>query len=131
MRALVLFAALFALPVHGDSEEEWTARWCGLNGLAHEGPALRLETATGQRVFADCISDDVVVEVDRAYKYKEGIGQALTYGVLSQRRHAVLLLIIERRRDCDYYADAEHILAKSFLRIRLTQTGNIRCPEAP
>lgn len=129
--AIVLALLLLAAPAQAKSEADWTAEWCGLHGLAYEGPGLRLQTHTGRSVFADCISEHAVVEVDRAHKYKEGIGQAMTYGVLSGRRHVILLLIIEKQRDCDYYTDTDRILRKGFLRIQLAQTGNVSCPEAP
>lgn len=112
-------------------EKHWTAEWCAVHGLAYEGPGLRLKTHTGLYVFVDCISDKVVVEVDKARNYKEGIGQALTYGVLSGRKHVILLLIIEKERDCNYYRDTERILRESFLRIHLAQVGNYHCRGLP
>lgn len=68
--AAVLLAPAVAI---GQPESMYTAAWC----VDHGGEA---EVALPDGTRADCVTETHAVEVERAAKWYEGIGQALWYG---------------------------------------------------
>lgn len=130
---LLVLTTAWAATAEALSEADWTAQWCGERGLTYDAPgdgrrpdALELATRSGRTVLADCINELVVVEVDFARKYHEGIGQAMDYADYA-RRLGVLLLIVEDAADCRYVADAWHRVATNHLHLMVITTGPVQC----
>lgn len=128
MRALILLAALLAVPAHADSEADWVEQWCGARDLTYSGEDLRFTTQSGRYVYADCIGTSIVVEVDFAAKYREGLAQATEYALLSDRL-PFLLLIVESERDCKYVTDARWLMIRARMPMILATTG-VQCPRS-
>jgi len=66
----------------------------------------------------DCITKDYAIEVDFANKYTEGVSQALYYGMKTDRK-AGLLLIVENNNERKYVERAEGIIKHYNLPIKL------------
>ena len=53
---------------------------------------MEIEVRAGAQMRADCISDTHAIEIDFAQKWKQGIGQALAYGVATGLRSGLVLI---------------------------------------
>lgn len=93
---LVLLLAPAAVPAKNlQREKEIAVPWC----LAQGGtPEVRLSDGS----VADCETEEYIYEVDFAPKFKEAIGQAIHYSVVSGKK-AGILLIIEKPAHWKYY----------------------------
>lgn len=87
-------------------EKDYNASWCN----AHNGQ-IEFSTIDGSRV--DCLLPDYAVEAERAYKWKEAIGQALFYGLQTNRTPAILLIIENKDRE-QKYIDRLNIVAQKY-----------------
>jgi hypothetical protein len=68
------------------NEKYYQTKFCTkLNGIIE----YRLKDAT--RV--DCLTDEYAIEVDWAKKWAEGIGQSLYYGLMTNKKPAVALIV--------------------------------------
>lgn len=76
-------------------ETDIAARWCA----DRQGQAEAVLYGGGR---ADCLTDSHAVEVERAARWTEGLGQALWYSVLADRR-AGLALIVDADDDWRYW----------------------------
>ena len=91
MIRLLLILLLTGTALAGPSERDYARAWC----LAHGGePEVRL--ADGTR--ADCLTTTHAIEVERAAKWTQALGQALHYAHVSRRQPGIVL-IIEREPD--------------------------------
>jgi hypothetical protein len=90
----VIFSALAmpALAQRAQVEDYYSEIWCTENGGTQE-----VYTDAGTR--ADCVFNDLVVEVDFDTKWAEGLGQALHYSVEFDRPGAVLLIVQNHNGD--------------------------------
>jgi hypothetical protein len=61
---------------------------------------LQTEVTVGGQMRADCISDTHAIEIDFAQKWKEGIGQALAYGVATGLRPGLVLVCERSESSC-------------------------------
>ena len=59
----------------------------------------RVEVRLHEGVRVDLLSDTYAIEVDWARKYYEGFGQAMLYGILTDKKPAVLLLAVHGTSD--------------------------------
>ena len=70
------------------SEKDYQVELCNqLNGV------IEYRTIDGSRV--DCLTDEYAIEVEFAKKWKEAIGQALFYGIETNRKPSIALIIDE------------------------------------
>jgi len=92
--AIILLVATTASAKHLRYEREYQAEWCSTAGGATEH---RLEDGT--RV--DCLTDQYAIEFDFASKWAESIGQALYYGICTDKTPGVVL-ILEKETDKRY-----------------------------
>ena len=92
---IILFIPLFCYAVHYQSEKVYQKEWCDrFNGQME----YRLDDGT--RV--DCVTKNYAVEFDFANKWAESVGQSLYYGIMTNKKPAVVL-IIEKPSDFKYY----------------------------
>jgi hypothetical protein len=74
-----------------------------VNENVHQGRLcadLQIEVTVGGQMRADCISDTHAIEIDFAQKWKEGIGQALAYGVATGLRPGLVLICERSEASC-------------------------------
>jgi len=91
---VLLFTALGANAARLHHERWYQDQWCGDKGGVTE---YRLPDSA--RV--DCLLPGYAIEFDFASKWAESIGQAVYYGVTTNRRPAIVL-IIEYKSECRY-----------------------------
>lgn len=107
LRANVVFALLAAASLWAiaaaQPESTYIERWCAAHGGESE-----VVLQDGSR--ADCITGDHAVEVERAYNYKEGIGQALRYAMLTGKR--ALMVVIVGPDDQEYIQNLRALVSR-------------------
>ena len=123
---LLLLISLSSQAARLAPEETYRAKFCNGNKQV----TLRDNTR------ADCFlfKKDMVIEVDFADKWYQGIGQAIHYSNQSNRKPGVAL-IIEKETDCRYVARAIAAVKNTYVRmfngemvrIELFQVGPLRC----
>jgi hypothetical protein len=92
MKKITILAAtlaIFAFPAFAQRaqlEDYYSEIWCTENGGTQE-----VYTDSGTR--ADCVFNDLVVEVDFDTKWAEGLGQALHYSAEFDRPGGILLIV--------------------------------------
>lgn len=79
---------------HIQHEKVYQQQWCSAVGGVTE---YRLP----DRTRVDCLTDDYAIEFDFAPKWAESIGQALYYGICTDRQAGVVL-IMEKETDTRY-----------------------------
>ena len=94
------------------NEKYYQTKFCNkLNGIIE----YRLKDAT--RV--DCLTDDYAIEVDWAKKWAEGIGQSLYYGLMTDRKSAVALIV--GKKDKKFIKRLEKVADKFNIKIFFIQ----------
>ena len=92
--ALLLFAVTTANAKHLKPEREYQTAWCNqVSGVT--------EYRLPDRTRVDCLTDGYAIEFDFAPKWAESIGQALYYGIRTDRQAGVVL-IMEKETDERY-----------------------------
>lgn len=81
---------------HLHKESYYQNKWCKAQGGKME---YRLE----DRTRVDCLTDEYAVEFDFASKWAEAIGQSLYYGIMTDRKPAVALIMENPKRDKKYF----------------------------
>ena len=109
------FAAFAAFAANGTAEADYRDAWCSAEG----GQA---EVTLADRSRADCLTDTHAVEVERAAKWKESIGQALWYA-LQTNLDAGVVLIIEDEGDLSYWYRLNSVIETYSLPITTWMTG--------
>lgn len=71
----------------------------------------KTEVVLSDKSRIDCLTDEHAIEVDFAVKFKEAIGQALYYSVMSGKKPAVYL-IIEKDSDLKYLKRLKRVAEK-------------------
>ena len=92
--ALLLLTATTVQAKHLKPEREYQAAWCNQVGGVTE---YRLP----DRTRVDCLTDGYAIEFDFGPKWAESIGQALYYGIRTDRQAGVVL-IMEKETDERY-----------------------------
>lgn len=98
---LLLFLGLFVVKVSAQHESDY------IRALAsHLGGETEVVVTSGR---VDIVTDHYAIEVERANKWKNSIGQALWYG-LQMNRSAGVILIMEDNRDFKYVQQLQSAL---------------------
>ncbi len=97
---LIIYILIFIFPIKVEAkrlhpEIEYQTFWCNKNNGILE---YKLEDNT--RV--DCLTKTYAVEVDFANKWAECIGQALYYGIKTNKHPACLLILENGKNDLKY-----------------------------
>lgn len=113
---LLIFILLFIFPVKVEGkrlhkEIEYQQYWCNKhNGI--------LEYELDDKTRVDCLTNNLAVEVDFANKWAECIGQALYYGIKTNKQPSCLLIMENGEKDLKYLkrlkCTAEHKKIKTF-----------------
>ena len=95
---LLIFLYIFPVKVEGKrlhKESEYQKSWCNkYNGI--------LEYELDDKTRVDCLTTNFAVEVDFANKWAECVGQALYYGIRTNKEPACLLIIENGEKDLKY-----------------------------
>lgn len=112
----VLYAAS-----HARMEVEIAKDLCAKYGL----PADRLEHRLNDGTRVDILADDYAYEVDWATngKWAESIGQALYYGIMTDRKPGVILLVEDADRDAKYVHRCATVCGKYGIKLRVEILG--------
>ncbi len=93
--AVIILLVLLALPQTAQPgnllETDYQARFC-----AH----MQREVRLGPQRRADCMTSTLVIEVDWADKWKEGIGQSLAYAAETGLVPGIILVCRQSRARC-------------------------------
>lgn len=76
-------------------------------------------TPDGSRI--DLLTNTHAYEVDWAEKWAEGVGQSLYYGLVTERKPGLLLIIKDRDRDRKYYLRALSVCGKHGISLGVIQ----------
>jgi hypothetical protein len=108
MKQLVLILTISSLlsswctAKHTHPEKYYQQIWCKENNG-------EIEYILEDKSRVDCITTNYAVELDFAPKWAECIGQALYYGIATNKK-PVCLLIIEKNKDFKYYKRAKKVV---------------------
>ena len=124
---VILYAAAalgVALPAWAwERETVISARWCE----EHAGQAEATLYGGGR---ADCLTATHAVEVERAARWTEGLGQALWYSVLADRR-AGLVLIVDDDAEWRYWVRLGTVVEQRSLPVDLWLIDRRESAERP
>ena len=103
------------MPEPTDPEPAWSA-WLAerMGGIAE------YRTADGSRV--DILTSTLAIEVDWVKKWPESIGQAVYYGIATQRQPAILLLLRDKPSEWRYLERARRSALKLGIAVFTWQT---------
>lgn len=116
---LAAISCAAAIASAGPSEATYAEAWCA----AHDGQP---EVTLPDRTRADCLTATHAVEVERAAKWKESIGQALWYALQTNLRAGVVV-ILEDADELSYWYRLNSVIEHYNLPIDTWPTG----PAAP
>ncbi|MEO5356924.1 MAG: hypothetical protein H7844_06460 [Nitrospirae bacterium YQR-1] len=80
---------------HLYKEKEYQSVWCSEHGGI-------TEYVLDDRSRVDCLLPDIVVEFDFAAKWAESIGQAIYYGLKTNKKPAIVLILENPQKDKKY-----------------------------
>lgn len=78
-----------------NSEKYYQTKWCEERGG-------EIEYALDDYTRVDCLLSDYAIEFDFAKKWAEAIGQALYYGIKTDRKPGIVLIIENGEQDDKY-----------------------------
>ena len=93
------------------SENDVSVAWCASMGGESE---FRTKDGT----YVDCLTDELAIEAEYDYNWKEAIGQSLHYAE-STNRTAGILFIKRAKSRKDYYNELERVIERYQLPITL------------
>ena len=114
MNKLILFTVFFNL-IGQASEKSINESWCsGQGGLT--------EHRTSYGTYVDCLTEDLAIEVEYDYNWKESIGQALHYAEATNSTAAILLIKRKKSR-VNYLEQLNAVINKYDLPIKVFVTN--------
>ena len=84
MKKLLLFTVFFTL-IGQASEKSINESWC-----TDQGGLTEHRTSYG--TYVDCLTEDLAIEVEYDYNWKESIGQALHYAEATNKKPGILII---------------------------------------
>lgn len=93
--SILIFCTLPAYSANLHKESEYQSLWCKENNGV-------TEYVLDDKARVDCLTDEYAIEFDFANKWAESIGQSLYYGLKTNKK-AGIVLIIEDRNKVDRY----------------------------
>ena len=114
MNKLLLATILISCFIEG-SERSINELWC-----SEQGGLTEHKTSYG--TYVDCLTEDLAIEVEYDYNWKESIGQALHYAEATGRS-ASILLIIRSKSNVNYLKQLNAVINKYDLPIKVFVTN--------
>ena len=99
---LLMFLTTIVFAKHIHSEKHYQEIYC--NKIGGE-----MEVRLMDRTRVDCLTATRAIEVDFAPKWAECIGQALHYGLMTNRKPACLLILEDPNRDKKYLRRLQYL----------------------
>lgn len=84
---LLFSLALFSMGVTAYKESDYQIPWC-----QEKNGKLEAVLDSGERV--DCLTNTHAIEFDFATKYKQGLGQALSYSAQTGKKAGIVLILL-------------------------------------
>lgn len=123
MKQLFLIAFLiFASPAfagHEFLEKEYQAKWCGDCGGS-------IEYLLTDKARVDCLTDEYAIEFDFGYKWAESIGQALYYGIMTDRKPGVVIILEQPAKDRKFLNRLLSVAHKYNIRVWVMNPEDLR-----
>jgi len=116
---LTLFFIVPAFAGHEFLEKEYQAKWCNECGGV-------IEHILPDKTRVDCLLDDYAIEFDFAYKWAESIGQALYYGIMTNRKPGVVLILEHPVKDQRYLNRLLGVAHKYDIRVWVMNPEDLR-----
>ncbi|EPZ49323.1 hypothetical protein M902_0698 [Bacteriovorax sp. BAL6_X] len=91
----------------GKSEDSYNEKFCKLQGGITELKRI------------DCVTNVYAIEVDRAKKWREAIGQSLQYAYLSKKKPGIALITSKSQKDREYLKLLKEVIKYSNLDIKV------------
>jgi len=98
--AIVTAFVLFCSTAEASTERGYQDRWCTMG---------ETEVVLEDRTRVDCMTDDFAIEFGFAKSWQQDIGQALHYGIQTNRRGGVVM-ILEKPTDIKYWKQMQDII---------------------
>lgn len=111
----LLFAIMLISIVSEASEKSINQSWC-----LNQGGVIEYRTSYG--TYVDCLTEDLAIEVEYDYNWKESIGQALHYAEATNRSAAILLINRSKSR-VNYLEQLRAVIDKYNLPIKVFVTN--------
>lgn len=92
---LLLFNNLYCCAGHLHKEKVYQEQWCNKCGG-------QMEHVIDDGCRIDCLTSNHAIEFDFAQKWAESIGQALYYGIKTQRTPGIVLIIEDEQKELKY-----------------------------
>lgn len=91
----------------GKSEDSYNVRFC------------KKQKGKIEQDNIDCLTNEYAIEVDRAKKWREAIGQSLHYAYQSKKKPGIALIASGSTRDKNYINKLQKVIAHSSLDIKI------------
>ena len=114
---ILFFASVEAKHIYREKDYQYS--WC----MKHQG---QLEVQLFDYTRADCITNTEVVEFDFASKWAECTGQALYYGLLTDKSPVCILIIEDFKKDIIYFKRLQQLSNKYRFKIDIMTPKDIK-----
>lgn len=115
---IVLLMSTKCYAKHLYLEQDYQNYWCNKN---HGVTEYKLQDFT--RV--DCLTDTQAIEFDFANKWAECIGQALYYGLMTEREPACVLILEKGNKDLKYLKRLQKVSNKTEIKVYTIKPENL------
>lgn len=98
---LIIVLTLIVLPAfakpqrHSHYEKEYQTEWCNANNG-------EMEVILDDDARVDCVTSTHAIEFDFAPKWNEAIGQALYYGIATNKKAGIVLILEHEANDTKF-----------------------------
>jgi len=114
MKILLLLTLLLSGNVQAENERYYQDKLCENIGIS--------EVVLEDRTRVDCLTFGMAIEVEFANKWKDSIGQALHYSLMTRRQPGIALIMLTDK-DCKYLMRLVRVVKSLRNRISLWEIG--------
>ena len=115
----ILMFTTSAFAGHEFLEKDYQKKWCNEAGGA-------IEHILPDKTRVDCLTDEYAIEFDFAYKHFEAIGQALYYGIMTNRKPGIVLILERPAKDQRYLNRLLGVAHKYDIRVWVMNPEDLR-----
>lgn len=107
---LLIYINILVFGTRMHHEKYYQDIWCKANnGIS--------EVILNNRTRVDCLTEDLAVEIDFANKWAECIGQALHYGILTNKKPTCLLIMEDPVKDEKYLKRLKNVADRYYIEV--------------
>ena len=107
---IFILSSNICFAAHCYLEKEYQNKWC----KANNGTA---EYILNDKTRIDCLTKDYAIEFDFASKWAESIGQALYYGLSTNKNAGVVLIMENPQKDIKYLLRLQEVAQKYNIKV--------------